>query len=167
MPFMETTPKPNQTGDPPASVPKPDNVPNAEALAALTKQLAEISEYLSLYVNAQVDRAKLSLKSTVLGLSMIPVVLIALAGILVISLAFLIYGMAQGLAQLMEGREWLAFLLTGLFWLAAVGLGILYLLRGQGQGSLKKRKRQYEKNLRRQREEYGHNVAEQAAAARD
>lgn len=169
---METPPEsptPPQTdpNEPPASKSTEKSPPNTEALENLTRQLAEISEYLSLYVNAQVDRAKLSLKSTVLGLSLIPVALILMAGILVIALAFLIYGMAQGLAQLLPGKEWLAFLATGLFWLIAVGSALTYLVVGQERRSFKKRKRQHEKTLRRQREEYGHTVAEQAAAAQE
>src|SRR4029450_10570319 len=98
---------PFQEGDAPAQE-SPSDV-----FSEATSQFAELGEYLSSYVKTQVDRAKLTARDVAWWIAVACLALLLAVGVLSTAIAFLFYGVAQGLTQLFGGRIWAGYMATG------------------------------------------------------
>jgi hypothetical protein len=136
-----------------------------EALRGGLSQLGEVREYLTYYLAAKADGVKVSLRNLavyavlgILGMA-VGVAVLATTGVL------LLVGIAQGLGRLFGGREWLGDIVVAVVILGTVAGGAFFGLRWLTNTSRKKLVSKYEDRQRKQRYEYGHDIAERAAAA--
>lgn len=141
-----------------------------DGLKLLLKQFRELKGYFSCFVAAKTDSMKLSLRSTVLRLVLVALGFVVLSGFLVTAGWFVLSGTAGGLGVLFGDRWWLGNLVTGILFLAGLGIGI-YLAVAKGKRIfLERTVKKYETRQARQQSEFGRsasNQTEDAAAARE
>ncbi len=110
-----------------------------------------LSEAAREYVSARRAAVRLAAMRTlwliVLGIS----ALVAAVVIMVMGLVYLFDGMAHGIAALFGDRLWVGNLLTGLFWLVALVIGVVIAKKQAAAAAL--RKRVADDEARRQRRE--------------
>lgn len=122
-----------------------------EALADLANKVADLSEYLSVYLGSHVDQFKLSMREFIIGISGIPLMILFLGSAVLIAWGFLFFGIAMGLREIFAGKAWLAFLITGAFFLISLsGIMGIYLNRVKAR-SFKKKLKAYEKEFHPQK----------------
>lgn len=154
----------SRPGEGDSSTPSPQP-PSAEGLQELSDKLAEVSSYLSLYLESQRDRLQLAIKQGLWGLALFPLGIFVVGGTILMALGFLGYGVATGLARLLGQGPWLGFLLTGVILLMVLGILLTYLFKVRNKGGLKGRRKQWKQELQKQRERFGHDAEERAAQA--
>ena len=145
------------------SVASPENEKPLEDLQAIPAQMAELGTYLSSYFEAKGEQFKISARKALLGIGLLPLALLVMAGVLLLGFVFIFYGAAQGLGQLLGGRLWLAYLITGSSLLILIALAFRYVIVNAGKRTLKKQMKLYERELQEQREQFGHDAEERAA----
>lgn len=145
--------------------PEPDDVGGPEAIARLNRQAEEFGEYVRHYLAAQGDSWLVTLRSAALWLVAALVALTVLTAVLATAAVIAVLGVADLTAQALGERTWAGYLLTGcgiLTLTAILVLGAIVILgRRFRQGTVNK----YAKRHRQQRVRFGHDAAEQAAAA--
>lgn len=128
------------------------------AASSLSLEIPEIIEYLSCYLRAQLDRSKLGVKELLWKAALGVCAFFVMSGALFLAVGFTLYGLALGLAELLEGRLWLGFLGTGTAFLA-LSFGLLCLIRARsGKNALKEKVQDYERTLEEQRLRFGHSL---------
>lgn len=127
-----------------------------------SNQIAELGAYLTSYLEAQRDRIKLGLRDALWGLGLLPLLLLFVSGVVLTGIVFFLYGAALGLGKVLEGHEWLGFLVLGGGLILVTGMVLLYLFSQQRRRSLRRQIKQYERELAQQREEFGHDAEERA-----
>ncbi|MBF0104401.1 MAG: phage holin family protein [Deltaproteobacteria bacterium] len=122
-------------------------------------QLEEMLTYGSSYMDARIDGLKFSAKESLQGFFV--AVCCSFFGVLIlfIAVAFVMYGIALGLANALGGNLWLGFVLTG----GIVVLGILtfskIILVHTRKKSLKNKLTKYKEELKTQRHNWGHDMS--------
>jgi hypothetical protein len=129
-----------------------------EGLKLLLKQFQELREYVSYYVTAKTDSAKLSLRNTVLWISFAALGFVAVAGLIVMASWFALSGIAQGVGALFGDRAWIGAVITGVLALAGVGLGVSCAASTRKNAARKRTVRKYETRHARQRARFGRDV---------
>jgi hypothetical protein len=124
----------------------------------------ELREYFSFYVAAKTDSVKLSLRNIVLWIGLAALGFVAVAALIISASWFVLSGTAEGLGVLFGDRLWAGNLTTGLLLLAALGLGMYYTVSKRMNTSRERTVQKYEERQARQREEFGRDVSDQAAA---
>src|SRR4029434_2376540 len=114
MPVEPTAEQENTSPAPPFSegAPPAQESPS-EIFSEAASKFAELGEYLSSYVKTQVDRAKLTARDVAWWIAVACLALLLAVGVLSTAIAFLFYGVAQGLTQLFGGRIWAGYMATG------------------------------------------------------
>src|SRR5262245_41147105 len=97
----------------PADAPPDIAEDGTKILAQVAQQFAEIGEYLSCYLNTQLDRAKLTVRELILKFFLGLIGLSLVLGVLGVSVVFVFYGTALGLGKVLGDRAWLGFLVMG------------------------------------------------------
>ena len=144
--------------------PTDENGPK-DALEELPKQFAEIGEHLGAYLGAKWARSKGSVRDGLFGLALWVLLILLFTGVFLTSIVFVFYGSALGLSQLLGGRTWAGFLLAGGILLLVGTLYITYKIKSLRRASLNKKLEAYEQKLERQKEKFGINAMERAAAS--
>ncbi|MDX1386733.1 MAG: hypothetical protein R3257_04025 [bacterium] len=124
--------------------------------------MAELGAYLTSYLEAQRDRIKLGLRDAIWGLGLLPLLLLFVSGVVLTGIVFFLYGAAEGLGKLLEGQEWLGYLVLGGGLILITGLTVLYTFTLQRKRSLKKQMKQYERELAEQRKQFGYDAETRA-----
>jgi hypothetical protein len=137
-----------------------------DALRDGLARLAELREYAAYFISAQLDQVKAA------G---IKIVLYAVAGVLglVMGAAFvgtaavlLLLGIAHGLGELFH-HAWIGEVVVAGVILAGLAGGLIFALKWLPSITRKQLVSKYEARQRKQRSEFGRDVAQQARAARD
>lgn len=105
------------------------------ALGALGRRLPEMRQDLSCYTAVQVDRARLAAANLVTSVAARVLQLLAAAAVSIVAVYLLIVGIAGGVATALQGRVWLANLITG-----AGTLTLLAIALAIGAGSRRRRR---------------------------
>ena len=134
----------------------------SEGLGEISHQMAELGAYLTSYLEAQRDRIKLGLRDAIWGLGLLPLLLLFVSGVVLTGIVFFLYGAAEGLGKLLEGQEWLGYLVLGGGLILITGLTVLYTFTLQRKRSLKKQMKQYERELAEQRKQFGYDAETRA-----
>jgi len=134
-----------------------------EALSQAGSQVGELATYLSSYLESLLDKARISARGLLWGMALWPLGILVVAGIILLIFGFLFYGMTLGLAQVLGGRLWLSYLLTGITLLIFLALGLRYFMVTRPKKSLKKKIQSYEEELQKQKTSFGRSAEEQAA----
>jgi hypothetical protein len=105
------------------------------ALGALGRRLPEMRQDLSCYTAVQVDRLRLAGANLVTSVATRVLQLLAAAAVLTVAVYLLMAGVAGGVATALQGKVWLANLITG-----AGTLTVLALAFAIGAGSRRRRR---------------------------
>ena len=142
--------------------------PAVDAFARISSGVGELKEYMGYFVGAKMDAMKSSIRNVGLLAGVGVVGLIVGGAILATAGVLLVTGIAQGLGVLFGYRMWLGNLVTGLFILGMLGVGVWIMMSKVKNSWRNATWKKYEDRKREQREKYGHDVhrraAEQAAA---
>jgi hypothetical protein len=148
-------------GEESAAAPSPDP---SEALEALPRQFAEIGEHLGSYLGAKWAQQKGSFRNGAIVFALGALLILLLTGAFLVAIAFVLYGSALLLGQVLGGRTWAGYLISGGS-LLIFGLGYLrWKIKSLRRASLEKKVLEYEHKLERQKEKYGLNALERAAS---
>src|SRR5262245_35941839 len=88
--------------------------PPVDPWAGLLSHLGELIEYLSCYLGIELERRKLSLKDALWKMAVMGGLLCVAIGALLIAIAFVLYGISQGVGEIWGGRPWLGYMIVGL-----------------------------------------------------
>lgn len=143
--------------------------PTAEtdAFQLLLLQFRELGEYFTYYLFAKVDSARLSLQSALFSMILAALAFVVVASVSVAAIWFVLNGAAEGLGVLLGNRPWAGSLVTGLLLVASLGGGMYGIVIRLNKTARKGREgtvAKYENQQARQQSQYGHNVADRAAA---
>jgi hypothetical protein len=136
-----------------------------DVLKLLLKQARELKEYFSYYVAAKTDSAKLRLQDTLLWMVFAALGFVMLGGFLVTASWFVLSGIAGGLGVLCGDRLWIGNIVTGVWALAALGLGVYYVVAKHQKAARERTTALYDNRQAQQQADFGHNVSERAASA--
>lgn len=121
-----------------------------EALQDLGPLLQDLSTNLGVYLRSYVERSKVTLRQAFIGIAVYPIAIFVIAGLILSSLVFLSYGIALGLTDLLGGREWLGFLITGVVLIAATSGALRYFLVTRQKKIFREKVSRYEKQIRQE-----------------
>jgi hypothetical protein len=125
-------------------------------------QLGELREYAGDYIVARLDALKLSVRDAIIWLLLAILILLGVVCVVVTAIVIFCLGLAQMLAAALGGRMWAGNLIVGGVLIAAVVLTVRFGLKKMFDSSLAKTKGRYERKLRRERVELGHDAAERS-----
>jgi hypothetical protein len=148
------------------AAPDPRDLPPPQAVKTAFEQLGELKAYLAYYLAAKADSMRLTLRRAGIFAALGLVGLFALGALVVTAVVLVCGGIAQLLTVAFGGRAWAGNLVTGTVVLALLGLGIWLGLRRVTQGSRERTVKNYELRRKRQRADFGHDVAQRAAEER-
>jgi hypothetical protein len=157
--------KSNPPGDSSAGQTDPRDLPPAEALGAAFGKLRELREYFAYYLAAKRDLLKLTLRQTAIRAAIGLVGLIALTAIVVTASVLLCVGLAQLVSTWCGGRAWAGNLVVGVLLLALLAGGMIFGARYLSGMWRKQTVQNYELRRKRQRADFGHDVARDATTA--
>jgi uncharacterized membrane protein len=141
------------------------NADPANAFGAIPTYVRELGAYANHYVSAKLDAVKLSLRNAVI-LSVAGVLAGVLgAAVLATAVVLLLTGIAHGLGAAMGGRNWLGELIVGAVVIAVFAAVVRYALGRLKAAVRREMVRKYEAARQQQRSRFGHDVADEAAAA--
>ena len=134
------------------------------ALRLLLDQFRRLGEHFSYYVAAKTDSVKLSLRSTVVRMTLGALGFVSVAGLILIASWFVLNGIAGGLGGLFGERSWLGSIIAGLLLLAGLGGGMYYAVRRHARTARKRTVEKYEKRQAQQQKRFGRSVSDGASA---
>jgi len=135
----------------------------AQAIREAVAKVSELRAFISYYVSVQLDAVKLTARKIgiLIGLGLIGAV--AGATVIVVAIVLLIRGIAGAFASLFPSHPWIGDLITAVIFLAipivAILVGMRILTRTFKTSTVHK----YELRQRQQREQFGHDVRDEAA----
>jgi len=135
-----------------------------ESLKSVFAKFGELGEYLNLYIAAKTDAFKASMRNVAIFAALGVVGLFALCGLVVTAIVLLCLGIAQGIGALLGGHMWAGYLIAGVLLLGLMAVGVMVGLKMIGKASKKALVTKYELRQRDQRERFGHDAADRAAA---
>lgn len=138
--------------------------PEMDALQLLLRQLSELGEYFSYYLVAKADSAKLDLRNAIFSMALAALAFVVVASVSIAAIWFVLDGVSEGLSVLFGNRPWAGSLLTGLLLAAGLGGGMCGIVIRLKKTARERTVGKYENRQSRQQLQYGHNVAERAAA---
>lgn len=136
----------------------------ADALRDGFRSFREATAYGKLLVSATLDRWKLSVLMLALYAGLAVFGLAAGVAVVATSVVLLLVGVAHGVGAALGGREWLGDLLVGFGFLAVLTIGLAAFLDRMVSSSRRRTVKKYEARHSRQRQNFGHDVAQQAAS---
>ncbi len=142
-----------------------ENPGTQQALEELPSQFREIWEYVVEYLDAKWDLSKASFRDALFQIVLWGVLTLLGAGLILIAIAFVFYGMALALAEVLGGRPWAGYLIAGGSLLLIFFLLIHFKIASAKRKSLREKTEKYERKLEEQRRKFGLSAAERAAAA--
>jgi len=143
-----------------------ENEPDpAGALRGVGSLVGELRDYFGHYISARTDAIKLSLRNVAIFAVLGMLGLIAGAALITTAVVQLCLGLAQALAHLLGDRMWAGNLIVGALLLALIGIGAVVGLKIISSSSRKRTVAKYELRQHQQREQFGRDASERAAAA--
>ena len=136
-----------------------------DAFAQLGKQFAEFKEYASYMVAAKADRFKVQIRNAVFWAICMTIGLIAAMAMVAVAATLVLIGISGGLTLLLDGRAWLANLITGAVVLIGLGIAVNMTLKKITHTFHSQLIARYEARKKQQAVRFGHDV-EQAAHGR-
>lgn len=137
--------------------------PEDDPVARLRLQIPELLEYLRQQWAARTDRALLGMRRWLVLAVAGAMALLALAAWVVTAVVLLLTGATGGLAEVLQGRLWLASLIVGAAALSLVIIAVV-VLYGVWQAASKQRtQHKYELRQREQRRQFGRSAHERAS----
>jgi hypothetical protein len=133
-------------------------VAEPDTLTLLVKQFHELGEYVSYYVTAKTDSAKLSVRNTVLWIALAAMGFIVVAALIITATWLLLNGIAEGVSVLLGGRVWVGNIVTGVLLLVGLGLAIYSTMTIRRITSRERVVCKYEQRQAQQQEQFGRNV---------
>jgi hypothetical protein len=134
-----------------------------EAFDQLLKQVAELREYVTYFVTAKTDSARLLVQKVIIWVALGFMGMIAICSVVATGVVLLLTGLAGGLTVVFDGRVWLGNILAGFLVLAILGLGSFIGVRKWRQSSQMRTVQRYEQQQLEQQAAFGHSVSQQAA----
>lgn len=134
-----------------------------DPLSQLAGQFAELKAYAWQRWAVRLDRLSLSFRRLLLAAVAGMLALMGLVTGLIVSVVMLLDGAAGGIAELLDGRRWLANLIVGA---AALSLAAIVFAIGVAvveRASHKRARAKYERTQLEQRRRFGHGATERAA----
>jgi hypothetical protein len=144
----------------------PRELPPTDAVKHSLHAFAELREYFSYFVAAKLDGIKLSLRRAGIFAALGIVALLAGSALVVTAVVMVCAGLAQLIAQALDGRAWAGNLIVGLGVLLLVGGGTWFGMSFLTGKSRKWTVKKYELRRTRQRADFGHDVHDVAREAR-
>ncbi|HKY63157.1 MAG TPA: hypothetical protein VJR29_07040 [bacterium] len=141
-----------------------ENPSNSQALDELPGQFREIWEYLVEYLDAKWDLSKVNFRDALLQVVLWSVLTLLGAGLILIAIAFVFYGAALALTEVLGGRAWAGYLIAGGTLLLIFFLSIHFKIASAKRKSLREKTEKYERKLEEQRRKFGFSAADRAAA---
>jgi hypothetical protein len=151
---------PNESAN--SSEPGSESAP-PEAFDQLLKQVAELREYVTYFVTAKTDSARLLVQKVIIWVALGFMGMIAICSVVATGVVLLLTGLAGGLTVVFDGRVWLGNILAGFLVLAILGLGSFIGVRKWRQSSQMRTVQRYEQQQLEQQAAFGHSVSQQAA----
>ena len=143
-----------------------ENPEHPPALEELPRQFREIWEYVGEYLDAKWDLSKASFRDALLQVVLWSVLTLLGAGVILIAISFLFYGIALALTEVLGGRAWAGYLISGGALLLIFYLLIHFKIASAKRNSLREKTEKYERKLEEQRRKFGFNAVDRAAAAK-
>jgi hypothetical protein len=144
--ITEDPPRHSRTGIPPA------DASASRAFAHAASHVAEIREYVAIYVAARVDALKLVLRQVVLYAVLGIIGLLAAATGVIMAVALLLMGAADGISATIPGHQhWVGDFIVGGSVLALLGVGAYMVAKSVARSSRKLTVEKYESRKRNQR----------------
>ena len=138
----------------------------ANAFHEAVAQLGEFKQYALHFLAARIDSAKLTVRNAVLWMGIGIIGLLGAVAVVVTAVVILCVGMAQAIAALCGGRMWAGNIIVGVVLLGAIVVGIWLGVKRMFGASLTKTVERYERKLRRQRIDLGHDARERTRRVR-
>lgn len=136
---------PNRRGQ---AGPKPNGTPGdvGRIWRSLVRHIPRLREDLAWYATAQGDRARLIVTRFVTRAAFGILLLITASALLAVAGAFVIAGAAGGVAAALDGKTWLANLITGIATLALLFAAIAIAIKSNRRQRLARLRRRYERH---------------------
>jgi H+/Cl- antiporter ClcA len=134
-----------------------------EAFDRLLKQVAELREYVTYFVSAKTDSARLLVQQVLMWVALGLVGVIAICSVVATVVVLLLTGLAEGLTVVFDGRVWLGNIVAGLLTLAILGLGSFIWVRKWRKNSHTRTVQRYEQQQLEQQAAFGRSVSQRAA----
>ncbi len=125
------------------------------------RQLGEVRDYISYYLSARVDKAKVSVRRLVIYAVLGMVGAIAGAALVASAVVLLCWGIAGAFGAIFQ-TWWLGYIIMGGLLMILLGLGVWLGLRRMSGQSLKRTAKKYDQRRQDQQTRHGHNVHERA-----
>jgi hypothetical protein len=125
----------------------------------LVRHIQELLEYFSYYLSVRADQARFRVRRLLLVvMAGVMAACVAIACVVTAAVLFLA-GFAEMLGRLFGDRIWLGNIVTGVLFLGALGLGIVYLARRITHTSFRRTVQKYAERRDRQRSQFGRDVS--------
>jgi hypothetical protein len=138
--------------------------PASDALRTARQQVQELIDFVSYYVTARLDAAKVTARNVVLYAALGVIGLVAAFTLVATSVVLVCLGLAYAVAALV-GYAWVGMLIVGILILGAIGGGVYFGFAWFTRQQRNRTVNRYEQKQRRQRETYGHDVEQRAQNA--
>ena len=135
-----------------------------QALEELPMQFREIWEYVVEYIDAKWDLSKASFRDALLQIVLWSVLTLLGAGLILIAIVFVFYGVALVLAEALGGRAWAGYLISGGSLLLIFFFLIYFKIASAKRKALREKTEKYERKLEEQRRKFGFSAADRATA---
>ena len=147
-------------GEAPSSSPPP-----GEAIREALFQFAKLREFAAYYVSVRIDSLRLLVRRLGIAAGMIAVIGVGVLALVVTAVVLLMRGVAGGLAALFPHYPWLGDLIAGVLFLLVPVIAILIGMRVVTRTFRSFTVEKYETRQRQQRQHFGSDVRDSAAAA--
>ncbi len=136
------------------------------AFGRLEQQLQELVEFVACYLAALLDMQGAQLRRVAVILAAAMLALAVVAGVLVTCTVIGILGIAELVSSGLGDRPWAGKLITGFGLLLAIAVSLVVAVAGMNRRFRERTVRKYVRRSEQQKARFGHDAADQAAAAR-
>ena len=150
---------PDENADPRASAHP------ADAIREAFHKIGQLREFAAYYIWARIDAVKASIRNAGVFAALGLIGVLAAGSVLVVAVSLLLVGIAGAFATLLGGRLWLGQIITGAIFLAGLAIAGMIGMRVLRRWFHSKMVQKYEERQRQQRERFGQDVRDGAAAA--
>jgi hypothetical protein len=135
-------------------------------LGGIVQQVRELVEHANLYVEARKDMLRAALRSLVWKAILGVVGAVAGVTLIIVSVVYLMSGIAHGLGWLFGDRYWLGELVTAAVVFLILGIGSVVGIKLLTKSARERTVKKYERRQQAQRERFGHSTADRAQQLR-
>lgn len=136
----------------------------ADAIREAFHRIGQLREFAAYYVSARIDAIKASVRDAGVYAALGLIGVLAAGSVVAVAIGLLLVGIAGAFAALLGGRLWLGQIITGAIFLAILAIASMIGMRVLRRWFHSKMVQKYEERQRQQRERFGQNVRDEAAA---